>query len=311
MTAFTILFLILAFVLWKTAVIIPMREAGVKERLGKFAGVLQPGLHILIPFVDRISYNHEVREQVLSVPAQMCITRDNIQVEVDGLVFLKVIDAERASYGIEDYRRAAVNLAQTTMRSELGKLTLHSSFSERDTLNETIVKEIDKASAPWGIKVLRYEISNITPSDHVIHTLEKAMEAERERRAEVTQATAHKEATIAVSEGQRQESINRSEGEKQSRLNQAQGQATEIRLLANAQAQGLTQVAQALQTRGGEDAMQMRIVEQFVGELEKIMGSAQVSVVPAELANIKGFFEGIARTGSVMSPGSAPSRRNV
>jgi regulator of protease activity HflC (stomatin/prohibitin superfamily) len=138
-----------------------MREARIKERLGKFAGILKPGLHILIPFVDRVAYTHEIREQVLDIPSQMCITQDNIQVEVDGLVYLKVVDAQMASYGIEDYRRAAINLAQTTMRSELGKLTLHSSFSERDTLNETIVREIDKASESWGIKVLRYEISNI------------------------------------------------------------------------------------------------------------------------------------------------------
>jgi regulator of protease activity HflC (stomatin/prohibitin superfamily) len=301
MTAVTITFLILGFLLWKTTIVVPMRQQRVKERLGKFAGIMKPGLHILIPFVDRAAYTLEVREQVLDVPPQMCITRDNIQVEVDGLVYLKVIDAQLASYGIEDYRRAAVNLAQTTMRSELGKLTLHSSFSERDTLNETIVKEIDKASASWGIKVLRYEISNISPSEHVIHTLEKAMEAERARRADVTQATAHKEATIAVSEGQRQESINRSEGEKQSRLNRAQGQATEIRLLANAQSQGLIQIAEALQSEGGDQAMQMRIVEKFISEFEEILGNAEVTVVPAELANIKAFFEGVSRTGSAMS----------
>ncbi len=305
MTVVTIILLIAGFLLWKTAVVVPMREARIKERLGKFAGILKPGLHILIPFVDRVAYTHEIREQVLDIPAQMCITQDNIQVEVDGLVYLKVVDAQMASYGIEDYRRAAINLAQTTMRSELGKLTLHSSFSERDTLNETIVKEIDKASASWGIKVLRYEISNISPSDHVIHTLEKAMEAERERRAEVTQATAHKEATIAVSEGQRQESINRSEGEKQSRLNRAQGKATEIRLLADAQSRGLVLVAEALQSQGGDQAMQMRIVEQFITEFEGILGSAEVTVVPAELANIKAFFEGVSRTGSAMSTGSA------
>ncbi len=310
MTLFTLLLIIAAFLLWKTAIVIPMRQAAVKERLGKFAGVLDPGLHILIPFVDRVAYLHEVREQVVDVPAQMCITKDNIQVEVDGLVYLKVIDPKRASYGIGDYRTASINLAQTTMRAELGKLTLHKSFSERDALNETIVKEIDKASTPWGIKVLRYELKNITPSLHVIHTLEKAMEAERERRAEVTQATAHKEATIAISEGQRQEAINHSEGERQARLNSARGRAAEIRLVADAQAQGLMHIAQAIRQEGGDQAVQMRIVEQYTKELQRVLRHASVSVVPTELANIKSFFEGIVETGNVMS-GAGNTHRGV
>ena len=185
LTALTIFLLIVGFIVWKTVVIVPMREACAIERLGKFRSVYVPGIHFLIPFFDRIAYRHETREQVIDIPPQSCITRDNIQVEVDGLVYLQVMDAERASYGIEDYRRAAVNLAQTTMRSEVGKLTLGQTFSERETLNNSIVREIDKASDPWGVKILRYELMNITPSANVVHTLEKQMEAEREKRAEI------------------------------------------------------------------------------------------------------------------------------
>ena len=167
--------LVILFIVLKLVLIVPMREVAIIERLGKFKAVMEPGLHFLIPFVDRVAYRHDVREQVLDIPAQSCISRDNIQINVDGLVYIKVMDGMKASYGIEDYRRASVNLAQTTMRSEIGKLNLGQTFSERDTLNETIVREIDKASDPWGIKVLRYEVRNIIPSDNVIHTLEKQM----------------------------------------------------------------------------------------------------------------------------------------
>lgn len=301
MTFFTILFAVALFVLWKTAAIVPMRDAYVKERLGKFSGVLQPGLHFLIPFVDRIAYKQEMREQVLDIPPQTCITRDNIQVTVDGVVYLKVMDAERASYGIEDYRRASVNLAQTTMRSEIGKLDLHESFAEREKLNEAIVREIDRASDPWGIKVLRYEIRNIEPSAHVVHTLEKAMEAERSRRAEVTLATAHKEATIASSMGRRQEAINLSEGKKQKSINEATGHAREIGILADATAEGLKKIAAAIAKPGGDVALKMRIAEQFTDRLAQVLSTANVSVVPEGLANLQGFFAGLGETSRTMN----------
>ncbi len=297
----TVFLLFVLFLLLKTAVIIPARQACIKERLGKFDAILEPGFHILIPFVDRIAYRHEMREQVLDVPPQSCITRDNIQVEVDGILYIKVMNAKRASYGIENYHIAAVNLAQTTMRSELGKLTLHQSFSERDNLNHMVVREIDKASEPWGIKVLRYEIMNITPSAHVIHTLEQQMEAERDRRAEVTMATAEKEALTTVSEGHRQEVTNVSEGEKQKRINEAEGKAGEISIIADATAFSVARVAQAISKPGGDAAVKMRILEQYIDELGRIVGESGVTVVPADLANIKGFFEGIGRVSSSMS----------
>ena len=294
-TAFTVFVLIVLFIIVKTIVIVPMREAAVKERLGKFRGVMEPGFHFLIPLIDRVAYRHEMREQVIDVAQQSCITRDNIQLEVDGLVYLKVMDPQKASYGIQDYQRASVNLAQTTMRSEIGKISLDKSFSERDSINENIVREIDRASDPWGIKVLRYEIRNITPPPRVIETLEKQMEAERTKRAEITMATADKENLINLSQGERQEAVNLSEGEKQKRINEATGRAREISLVANATARGIRSISEAIQKPRGPLAVKMQIVDQFIEELGKILQSAHVSVVPSQLANIKGFFEGISR----------------
>ncbi|HZA51288.1 MAG TPA: stomatin-like protein, partial [Myxococcaceae bacterium] len=257
-TWITVATLVALFIVWKMCIVVPMREAYVKERLGKFAGVLKPGFHFLIPFVDRIAYKQEMREQVIDIPAQTCVTRDNIQVDVDGLVYLKVMDAEKSSYGIADYRRAAVNLAQTTMRAEIGKLTLDNSFSERERINDNIVREIDKASSPWGIKVMRYEIRNIEPSKHVVETLEKQMEAERQKRARILLASAEKEARINQSEGERQEAVNLSEGERQRRINEANGRAREITLLAEATAWGIERVAQAVQHHGGGEAVRVK-----------------------------------------------------
>ncbi len=289
----TVLLILVMIIIWKTFIVVHMREAVVKERLGKFSGVLMPGFHFFIPFFDRAAYRHEMREQVLDVPSQVCITRDNIQVEVDGIVYLKVIDPEKASYGIENYRRASVNLAQTTMRSEIGKISLEKCFSERDSINESIVREIDKASDPWGVKVLRYEIKNITPSDQVIDTLEKQMEAEREKRSKIILANAEKEATINSSEGERQEAVNISEGKKQERINLAVGRAREISILADATAQGIKIMAESITGPSGERAVKLRIIEQYLEKLGKVLNESSVSVVPLQLANIKGFFEGI------------------
>jgi regulator of protease activity HflC (stomatin/prohibitin superfamily) len=297
---FTLLFISTVFFIKKTFIIVPEREHVVKERLGKYAGVLKPGFHFMLPVVDRAAYRQEAREQPIDIPPQSCITRDNIQVEVDGVVYLKVVDAKDASYGIGDYRSAAINLAQTTMRSEVGKLNLEGTFSEREQINESIVREIDKASTPWGIKVLRYEIKNITPSARVIETMEKQMEAERQKRATITISGGQKEAMISVSEGKRQEAVNISEGEKQRRINEANGRAQEIRLLAEASALGIRMVAQAIQKPGGNAAVETQLVEQFIGELGNILQTAKVSVVPAEIANTRAFFQGLTQVGSAV-----------
>jgi regulator of protease activity HflC (stomatin/prohibitin superfamily) len=279
----------------RTFLLVPMRENVVKERLGKFAGVLQPGLHFMVPFVDRAAYRQEMREQCIDIPAQTCITRDNIQVEVDGIVYLKVMDAGQASYGIGNYRRATINLAQTTMRAEIGKLTLEQTFSERERINEGIIREIDKASAPWGVKMVRYEIRNINPSKRVIETMEKQMEAERQKRASIVISSGLKEAKIQSSEGERQEAVNKSEGEKQKRINEANGKAAEIRLVAEASAEGARLVAEALQKPGGELAMRTQLVEAYLVELGKIIETADVSVVPREIANLQAVVQGVAR----------------
>jgi len=289
---FTVLMILIFILAWNLMIIVPMREVVVIERLGKFHDVLSPGFYFLIPFFDRVAYRHDTREQVIDIPPQTCISKDNIQIAVDGLVYIKVMDGKRASYGIEDYKRASINLAQTTMRSEIGKLNLGQTFSERDSLNLAIVEEIDKASSAWGIKVLRYELKNITPSENVIHTLEQQMEAEREKRAEITLANAEKDSTINISEGERQEAINISEGMKQKRINEAKGKAREIALLAHATAEGIKVVSKAISHEGGRSAVKLNLVEQFIEEVGQITSSAEVAVVPKDLANIKGMFEG-------------------
>jgi regulator of protease activity HflC (stomatin/prohibitin superfamily) len=289
------------FLLTRTFIVVSERHNVVKERLGKFQGVLEPGFHFMVPLLDRAAYRQEMREQAIDVPPQMCITKDNIQVEVDGIVYIKVEDAKDASYNISDYRLAAINLAQTTMRSEIGKLALDETFSEREKMNESIVREIDKASAPWGIKVLRYEIKNIAPSPRVIETMEKQMEAERQKRAQITISTGNKEAKIAISEGERVEAINLSEGEKQKRINESEGRAKEIRLLAEATAQGIALVAQAIRSPGGEQATKMQLAEQYLNELGKILEGANVKVVPGQLAQVKAFFEGMNQVGSTFT----------
>ncbi len=299
----TILLLVVLFVVYNLVLIVHVREVCVIERLGKFRAVLDAGLHFLIPFVDRVAYRHETREQCLTIPHQSCISRDNIQVDVDGLLYIKVMDPYKASYGIEDYLIAAVNLAQTTVRSQVGKLTLGETFSEREALNETIVREIDRASEPWGIKVLRYEVMNITPSPNVIDTLEKQMEAERRKRAEITLANAERDSTIALSEGQRQESINLSEGERQKRINEARGRAQEIEILANATAEGTTMVAEAISQPGGEDAMNLQLVETYIERLRELLAKADVSVVPTDVAKIDGFFTGFDEVAGTISRG--------
>jgi regulator of protease activity HflC (stomatin/prohibitin superfamily) len=295
LTGITVVALVALFLFWKTFKVVEMREAVVKERLGRFAGVLRPGLHFLIPFVDRVAYQQEMREQVIDIPPQSCVTSDNIQVDVDGVVFLKVMDPEKASYGIGDYLNASVNLAQTTMRSEIGKLELDRTFQERETVNENIVREIDKASDPWGIKMMRYEIRNIAPSRHVVDTLEKQMEAERHKRARITLAEAEKEARINSSAGERQEAVNLSEGERERRINEANGRAKAILLVSEATAWSVERVAAAIRRPGGEAAVKMRIVESFLHQLGQVLQTSTVSVVPAELAQLKGFFEGMGK----------------
>jgi len=283
------LFVILIF--RNMIVFVPNHAIVIQQRLGKYERTLHPGWWFLIPFVDRAAYMHEIREQVLDVPSQSCITRDNIEVEVDGLVYIKVIDAYRASYEITSYRNASVNLAQTTMRSEIGKMDLDSTFSERDNLNQNIVTEIDKASDSWGIKVLRYEIRNITPSSRIIDTMEKQMEAEREKRAQITLSDGSRTAVILVSEGDRTEAVNLSEGEKHRRTNEAEGTAQEITLQAEATAEGVRAIAEAIQTPGGQKAVELQLTETYIEKYGQILSRGNIAVLPTDLAQLKSFIE--------------------
>ena len=291
-TALLLVLAVAVFVVYNTFIIVEMREKVIVERFGKYHDTLEPGFHFIIPFVDRVAYRHETREQVLDVPHQKCITKDNIEVEVDGIVYLKVMDAYKASYGINDYRLAAVNLAQTTMRSEVGKITLDDTFSERDAMNEAIVEELDKASDPWGVKVMRYELKDIQPSQDIVLTMEQQMEAERDKRAEITKSSGERDAQINTSEGEREASILVSEGRRQQRINEAEGEARETALLAEASANGIERVADAISQPGGSLAVKMRLTEQFIDRLGKVVDGANVSVLPMEAANLKSFFEG-------------------
>lgn len=294
-TSVLITLLVLYFILTRLFIIVEMREEVIQERLGKFKKNLKPGFHFLVPFVDRPAYRREMREQVLDVPSQTCITKDNIEVAVDGLVYIKVMDAHKASYGINNYQAAAINLAQTTMRSEVGKITLDDTFSERETMNENIVREIDKAAGPWGIKVLRYEIKNIRPSNEIVDTMEKQMEAEREKRAEITHSEGFRQARINESEGEQRSQILVSEGARQRRINEAKGKAKEIELIANATANGIQRIAEAMQKPGGELAVRTKLVEQYIEQFGSILKNSNVSVLPTETANLKTFFEGVSK----------------
>jgi regulator of protease activity HflC (stomatin/prohibitin superfamily) len=292
-TGLLALVVVTLFILKNMFIIVQEQNKVIQERLGKYHATLSPGFHFMIPFVDRAAYIHEIREQVLDVPSQSCITSDNIQVEVDGLVYLQVVDAANASYGIADYRNASVNLAQTTMRSEVGKIDLDTTFSERDLLNTNIVREIDRASDSWGIKVLRYEIKNIEPSMHIVETMEKQMEAERTKRAEITISDGQRTAIVLISEGNQIEAVNLSEGERQRRINEAHGKAQEIELIAVATAEGVRTMATAIAQPGGNQAVKVQLAEQFIREYGKVLSEAKVSVLPSDLANFKSLIQTI------------------
>lgn len=280
----------------KTARIVPQRSAFIVERLGKYAKTLEAGFHILVPFVDRVSYKHTLKEEAIDVPSQACVTKDNIQVVVNGVLYLQVVDAKLASYGINDYRYAAMQLAQTTLRSVVGKIELDKTFEERETINTQVVLALDEAAQPWGVKVLRYEIADIELPATILDALEKQMRAERERRAVVAQSEGEREAKINVSEGMKQETINLSEADKQRQINEAEGRAREIQLIAEATAEGLRRVAEAINTQGGKDAVALRVAEQYVREFGKLAKTNNTMILPAELSNIGAAVAAITKT---------------
>jgi regulator of protease activity HflC (stomatin/prohibitin superfamily) len=294
----------------KTAVVVPQQNAFVVERLGKFNSVLDAGFHILVPFIDAIRYRHTLKEQAIDIPEQICITNDNVQVGIDGLIYLKVLDPQRASYGISDYYYAISQLAQTALRSEIGKITLDRTFEERGHINAQLVAELDKASAPWGVKVLRYEIKNITPPKDVLAAMEKQMRAEREKRAVVLASEGERDAAINSAEGRKQQVIKASEANRQQQINEAEGQAQAIQAVATATAEGLRKVAQAISSEGGVEAVQLRVAEQYVEQFGQIARSTNMVVLPASLSDV-GSMIALATNvlkGARPEPPAAPAR---
>ena len=289
LVAFLVLAVIVLIIVAKTAVVVPQQNAYVIERLGRYSGTLGAGFHVLLPFVDVIRYRHSLKEAAYDIPAQVCITRDNVQVGVDGILYLKVLNAERASYGISDYLFAITQLAQTTLRSEIGKIDLDRTFEERTNINMAVVTELDKASESWGVKVLRYEIKNITPPQDILAAMEKQMRAEREKRAVILTSEGQRDAVINSAEGAKQETIKASEARQQQQINEARGQAEAILAVATATAEGLRRVAEASQAAGGLQAMQLRVAEQYVTQFGELAKRSTALVLPANMTDVAGM----------------------
>ena len=277
----------------KAARIVPQKSAFIVERLGKYAKTLEAGFHILIPFIERVAYKHSLKEVAVDVPSQSCITRDNIAVEVDGVLYLQVMDPAKASYGIDNFMFASTQLAQTTMRSEIGKLELDRTFEEREAINGSIIQAVDKASDPWGIKITRYEIKNIEPPNSVKDALEKQMRAEREKRAAIAESEGQRQAITNVAEGDKQEAIKKSEGEKMKRINEAEGRSQEIEMIAIATAEGIRKIAESIQAPGGVDAVNLRVAEQYIREFGKLAQKSNSVIIPSNLSDIGGMVASV------------------
>jgi regulator of protease activity HflC (stomatin/prohibitin superfamily) len=287
----TLIFAILViFIVSRIARVVPQQQAWVVERLGKYSDTLGAGFHILVPFLDTVRYKHTLKENALDIPEQVCITRDNVQVAVDGVLYFKVLNPERASYGITDYTYAISQLAQTNLRSEIGKIDLDKTFEERTNINTAVVGEVDKASEAWGVKVLRYEIKNITPPKDVLAAMEKQMRAEREKRAVVLQSEGQRDAAINAADGDKQQVIKASEAKKQQNINEAEGQAQAILSVATATAEGIRRVAETMKLPGGIEAMQLKIAEQYITQFGNLAKSGNSLVVPANIADVSSMI---------------------
>jgi regulator of protease activity HflC (stomatin/prohibitin superfamily) len=303
---------VVVIVIFRTATVVPQQSAFVVEYLGRYSRTLQAGFHILIPFAERIAYRHSLKEVAVEIPEQVCITRDNVQVGVDAVLYMQVLDPHLASYGIANFAFAITQLAQTTLRSEIGKIELDRTFEARGAINANVVGELDKASAPWGVKVLRYEIKNINPPRDVLSAMEKQMRAEREKRAVVLTSEGDRDAKINAAEGDKQRVIKQSEARKQQQINEAEGQAAAILAVATATAEGLRQVGSALSDRGGTEAMQLRIGEEYVRQFGRLAQSSTTLVIPAELsdlASVVSMATSIVRRsgGAVTAPPAPPA----
>ncbi|MBI4638548.1 MAG: paraslipin [Candidatus Rokubacteria bacterium] len=310
MVVVLVLAVLVIVVVAKTAVVVPQQSAFVVERLGKYRATLSAGFHMLLPFVDAIRYRHSLKETAVDIPEQICITRDNVQVHVDGVLYLKVLNPERASYGAADYLFAITQLAQTTLRSEVGKIDLDRTFEERTHINTQVVNELDKASEPWGIKVLRYEIKNISPPKDVLAAMEKQMRAEREKRAVILTSEGERDAAINTAEGQKQQVIKASEARKQQQINEAEGAAAAILAIASATSEGIRRVAESIQVGGGYEAVQLRVAEQYITKFGELANASDTTmIVPAGVADVAGMIATAMNVISRREPpaGSAPA----
>ena len=286
----TVLIAIVAvIILARTARVVPQQQVFVVERLGRYRASLKAGFHLLIPFLDRVAYRHSLKERAIDVPQQVCITRDNVQISVDGVLYMQVVDAQRASYGIGDYGFAIAQLAQTTLRSEVGKIDLDRTFEERATINACVVQEVDRASDPWGVKILRYEIRDITPPTDVLNAMEKQMRAEREKRATILASEGDRDSQINRAEGEKQRVLRESEAQRQRQINEAQGEAQAILAVATATAEGIRQVGEAISAPGGQEAARVRVAEQYVSEFGNLARTTNTLILPANLSDVGGF----------------------
>src|SRR5215204_6478706 len=283
---FFFLAILVLIIVAKTAIVVPQQSAYIVERLGRYSGTLGARFHVLLPFVDTIRYRHSLKEMAVDIPAQVCITRDNVQVGVDGVLYLKVLNPERASYGISDFMFAISQPAQTTLRSEVGKIDLDRTFEERTNINLQVVTELDKASEAWGVKVLRYEIKNITPPHDVLAAMEKQMRAEREKRAVILTSEGVRDAAVNTAEGDKQQVIKASEARKQQQINEAEGQAAAILSVSSATAEGIRRVAEAIKLPGGHEAVQLRVAEQYVEQFGHLAKASTTLILPADVSDV-------------------------
>ena len=292
-----IVLLVVAIVFITQAVkVVPQQHAWIRERLGKYAGTLTPGMNLIIPFVDRVAYKHSLKEIPLDVPSQVCITRDNTQLQVDGILYFQVTDPMRASYGSSNYIMAVTQLAQTSLRSVIGKLELDKTFEERDMINAQVVNAIDEAALNWGVKVLRYEIKDLTPPNEILRAMQAQITAEREKRSLIAASEGRRQEQINIATGEREAFIARSEGEKQAAINKAQGEATAIVTVASATAQALERVASAIEKPGGADAVQLKIAESAVHAYSKVAQDANTTlIVPSNISEVSGLIASAMR----------------
>ena len=285
-----VIFIIALVFVFKTINVVPQQHAWVVERLGKYHATLAPGLNIVVPFIDRIAYKHILKEIPLDVPPQVCITKDNTQLQVDGILYFQVTDAMRASYGSSNYIAAITQLAQTTLRSVVGRMELDKTFEERDHINTTVVNAIDESAANWGVKVLRYEIKDLTPPAEILHAMQRQITAEREKRALIAASEGRRQEAINIATGEREAAIARSEGEKQAAINRAQGEAAAIVALADASASALRQVGDAIRAPGGLDAVNLRVAEHYVDAFGKLAKTNNSIIVPADMGDMSGLI---------------------